>query len=333
MKIIHILTFLIFACTPLIAYEKNIAILVRSDFRGEYSLAHRVKAACENIHWNADILPLRNTPALRNTKYDFAINLVPGIFKHPKCKNYLAIFDPVNYYFTKKGFLKEEYKQYDGYLLTYSPKSVHKNNDFVDGNALPYMQWYPSVQWQNFQIVNPLHLFHLCCSWGDRFNNKNFQQCLSLLDKESYTRFYGTSLFKALYPNSYQGEIPYDEQKLLNVASQAGITLVLHSSDHNAYGVPSGRIFEAAAASTIIICDQNPFVKEHFGDSVLYINTSLDGQAMFDQIHEHMSWIKLNKAKALEKAAKAHTIFKEKFLLEDQLLRLAEFHDLLSTQK
>lgn len=192
------------------------------------------------------------------------------------------------------------------------------------------MRWYPTVQKLEYQTTDPSHLFYICCTWGNRFQDEKFRRCLRLLDKEPYVRFYGSPLFQVLYPQSYQGTIPYDDESLYEIAAQAGVTLVLHSSDHNAYGLPSGRIFEAAAASTVIICDQNAFVRENFGDSVLYINTDEDGESIFNQIQRHMDWIKDNRTEALEKAKKANAIYKEKFLLEDQLLRLEEFHDRLS---
>jgi len=180
--------------------------------------------------------------------------------------------------------------------------------------------------------VDPSHLFYICCAWGDRFEDEKFQKCLSLLDKEPYARFYGSSQFQFVYPQSFQGALPHDDDSLYEIAAETGASLVLHSAIHNACGLPSGRIFELAAASNVIICDQNAFVREHFGDSVLYIDTNKDGQSIHKQIQHHMDWISANKIKALEKAKKAYVINKEKFSLEDQLLRLGEFHDQLSNE-
>lgn len=334
MKVTYFILPLLVACFALNASERHIALLVQPDWRGEISFAYRIKNACNNIHWQADIVPLQDAQDLKKTKYDFVINLTPGIYEHPECKNYMAIFHPVHHYFKYNGFLKTEYRSYDGYLLTYSPNSFgNGKKDFAHKNKFPYIQWYPTAQRQEFKIVDPLHLFYICCPWGDRFDNIKFQQCLSLLDKEPYTRFYGNPLFHSLYPRSYQGQISYDRDRLYEVAAQAGVSLVIHSSDHNAYGLPSGRIFEAAAASTVIICDQNNFVKEHFMDSVLYIDTDQDGLSIYSQIQRHMNWIRTNKIAALEKAKKAHEIYKQKFLLEDQLIQLGKFHDQLSNDR
>lgn len=320
---------LVFYCISLNASERHIALLVKHDFSGENAFAHRIKSACKNIYWKADIIYILDSEKLKKRKYDFVINLSPGTYVHPKCKNYLAIFHPIHHYFTEEGFLTEDYRSYDGYLLSYSPISA-PNKDFADKKRFPYLRWYPTVQWQKYQKVVPSKIFHICCPWGNRFTDAKFQELLRLLDKEPYVRFYGNPLFQPLY-NSYKGEIPYDGTSLREISGKAGITLVLHSTEHNSYGVPSGRIFEAAAASTVIICDQNPFVQKNFGDSVLYIDTDRDASSMYNQIQSHMEWIKKNKGAALKMAKKAHKIYKDKFLLENQLLRLEKFHELLSS--
>ncbi|HSW87428.1 MAG TPA: YncE family protein [Rhabdochlamydiaceae bacterium] len=305
---------------------RHIAVLIRPDYRGEVSFAHRIKSACKNLGWRADIVDINRPRRLRKKNLDFVINLVPGIYKRPKCKNYMAIFDPLHHYFRDDGFLKREYRNYDGYLLTYSPWFDDKN---FNGDKLPYIKWYPTAHRQEYKKVDFAHLFYLCCAWGNRFEDKKFQQFLRLLDKEHFMRFYGSQWFQKYYPQSYQSFIPYDENTLCETASRAGVTLVLHSCDHNAYGLPSGRIFEAAAASTMIVCDENAFVKEHFGDSVLYIDTDESAESIHKQVNDHMHWIQSNQEAALEKAKSAHQIYKKHFLLEDQLLRLGAFHDQL----
>lgn len=328
-----LLFFLLFVCFFLNAVERHIGLLIKPDFRGEISFAYRIQAACKNLHWLADVIDIDDPEELKKNSYDFVISLVPGVYEHPKCKNYLAIFDPVHHYFDEKGFLKKRYRSYDGYLLSFSPGSSGiEKKDFEDDRKFPYIPWYPSAQRTEYQTVDPSHLFYICCAWGDRLENENFQQLLNLLDAAPYARLYGNPQFQPFYPHSYQGSIPYNQRRLYEVAAQAGVGLVLHSSTHNIYGLPSGRIFEMAAASTVIISDQNSFVQTHFGDSVLYINTDEDGPSIHKQIQDHMDWIQVNKTLALEKAKKAHEIYIEKFLLEDQLLRLGAFHDRLSNK-
>lgn len=315
--------FILFFPFSINAYDKHIALLVYGDFKGEVSFAHRLKAACHNINWDAEIFDLRNPISFEGKQYDFAINLVPSAYTCPNCKNYLAIFHPVHHFF-EKGILKSEYHIYDGFLLSYYPEeTTTKKFDF------PYMTWYPTAQWRPYKQVQPNNLFYIGCPWGDRYNGK-FKMLFFSLDNEPFMKIYGDPLFKSDYPKSYQEPIPYDPDSVCNLASRCGITLVLHSNDHNRHGVPSGRIFESASASAVIICDENPFVQKHFKDSVYYINTRAKAPFIYRQIKDYMAWIKNNPNEALEKARRAHEIFEKEFLLEDQLLRLEQFHEELT---
>lgn len=311
--------FFLFFSFTINAAERHIALLVYGDFKGEVSFAHRIKAACDRINWDADIFDVRNPISLENDRYDFVINLVPYTYDFPNCKNYLAIFHPEHHFFDK-GALKPEYRSYDGYLLSYLPEET-QNKNF----GFPYLIWYPTAHWRHYKQVQPNDLFYIACTWGNRVSRKFLDLFLSL-DNEPFMKIFGDPLFQSWFTKSYQKPIPYDADSICDLASNCGVTLILHSNDHNRIGTPSGRIFEAASASTVIICDQNPFVMEHFKDSVLYINTKGKASSINRQIKHYMNWIKNNPQEALEKAAKAHEIFEKEFLLEDQLLRLEKFH-------
>ena len=192
--------FLLTISVTLDAKERHIALLVNSEWVGEVALAYRVQKACQNIQWNADVINLQNSQKLRKTKYDFVINFTPGEYKHPSCKNYMAIFHPTHHYFENDGFLKDEYSHYDGYLLTYSPDLLAKGKkNFAKQHKFPYMQWYPSAHKRKYKQVDPSHLFYIPSPWGDRIAATKFRECLRLLDKESYMRFHGLRIFLPLF--------------------------------------------------------------------------------------------------------------------------------------
>ena len=296
------------------ASQRHIALLVDPEYTGEYSFAFRIQKACRNIGWDMDFIQIENHEKLESSAYDFVISIAKGAYRHPKCKNYLAIFAP-------SSKLKESELCFDGYLLTFPAEAQPLFRD------KPCFEWYPTVYRREYLRVNPAYLFHTCARWGDRFKKEKFQKLIHLLDREPYVQFYGRPESAVLCPKNYRGEIPFDEESLYEKASQAGVSLLLHAEVHNQYGIPSGRIFEAAACSTVIISDKNPFVQKYFGDSVLYIDTTRDAASIFKEIQNHMQWIRNHTEVALEKARRAHDIFIEHFLLEDQLLRLGAFHD------
>ena len=319
-----LLFFIAFSSKESEARPKHIAILVSPHWQGDLAFAHRLKAASENLHWTAELVFLPQEKDLRSLSCDFAINLSNEPYKPPRCKQYLVLFLPDKFFFNN-GKLRKRYQHHNGYLLTYQPKKTDPN--FGTSSKAPFMPWFPSVQHQDARTVNPRFLSHILCKWGNRFTDPKFTRLFQKLDQTSWTHFYGDGSFRELYPRNYQFSPPYD-QDLSALLAEDGICLILHSAEHNAAGIPSGRIFEAAAASTVIICDENPFVKERFKDSVLYIDTNRD--SLYEQVETHIKWIQANKELALQKAREAHEIFKREFSLETQLLQLEKFHTEIS---
>ena len=104
-KISSLVVILLFARIHLNAAERYIGIITRPGFSGEISFAYRIKSACSHIGWKAYVISLKDYKNFRKNNYDFVISLVPGGYKSPGYKNYLAIFHPLHHYFDKNGFL------------------------------------------------------------------------------------------------------------------------------------------------------------------------------------------------------------------------------------
>lgn len=311
---------------PLSGY--NIAVQVRRPYWfGEAEFACRVQIACANIGWHADIVDFQDE-SIDQKEYDFVLCLMPNAYKSAKFKSYLTLFDPIHHFFNGAGYLKRPYNSYDGYLITYPMEKDKK--EFADPNRYPYMYWVPTVHQVPYNSIDPENLFYICSNWGSRYKNTNYKDLLNLLAQTSYSRIYGPrKLYEKRFKQNFLGELPIDGMSLLSAISAAGICLVLHSDTHLSLGLPSGRIFEAAAASSVIISDKNPFVMKHFGDSVLYIDVMQSGKNIFQDIDQLINWIHENKDEALEMAKRAHRIFETQFSLEAQLLKLGEFHEQL----
>lgn len=308
----------------------QIKILIQSyiHFRGEEEFGKRLKIAASNLGWDAEINiynPLQNTKVSQD--YEFVINLYGGIPRIPGLKNYLVIFHPDTFLFDKNGYLSESLLDYDGYLITFSNVELIKQQFIKLGRPFHHMTWYPSVYQTPYREIIPTKIAFICAQWGNRKEDRRYKLLFKLLEDSNSCNFYGSQDNQKLYPNSYKGTIPFDGVSVINKFSLSGINLVMHSDLHIQHGMPSSRIFEAAASSSVIISDLNPFILDNFGDSVLYYNQAKDGYTMFKQIKRHMEWILANPEEALNKARRSHEILQEKFLLEHQLLKLLEMHN------
>ena len=305
--------------------QRHIVLIIRNDFYGERECAYRMKLAAEHLHWTAKICD--NTSSLDpDDQYNWMLTLVPGISLPCSVPNhYLVLYHPTYHYFDLNGHLKQEYLPYDGYLATYQETEILLQDVQDHKKHLYPKPWYPTVHYRPYRKVMPTRLFYFVGTWGDRLFHTRYQTLQRMLAEQKYTNFFGHPACGIKYGNTYKGFIPCDGESSINCISEMGVCLVLHSKGHLQHAVPSGRIFEAAAASAVIISDRNPFVMKHFGDSVLYINEECSGEECFKQIDSCMMWIRKHPQKALEMAKKAHQIFEEHFLLEQQLLDFDKF--------
>jgi hypothetical protein len=148
----------------------------------------------------------------------------------------------------------------------------------------PLFRFYPTV---SSSILEPTlgdkTLCYLGINW-ERLSNKSGRHdgLLGLLDQDNGLRIYGPKLYSGVDVwngfKSYVGPIPFDGESVVRLIHMSGISLVLSSPAHRESEMMSCRIFESAAAGAVIICDENPFARRHFGDSLLYIDPSLPAE-------------------------------------------------------
>ncbi|MCX6988657.1 MAG: glycosyltransferase [Chlamydiae bacterium] len=308
--------------------QKKVGIITSSNMYGDLEVAYRMKIAGERLGWIV-VLDETNGEGLRNIPLDFAI-VTTGFekvrFRSIDYPYYLVVYQKVPF-FDDHGFLHDEYADYNGYLLTIKKDGLFGFDPDKMHPILPNIFFYPTAYSTPYQPVTLCHLAYIIPSWGNRAISRRFRDLYDRLSRDRFSRFYGSGRFGGLYGKQYIGTLPFNGQAIIEMYQSNGIALVLHSDMHLAEEIPSGRVFEAAAASAVIISDRNPFIEKYFGDSVFYINTSLSGAGMFAEIQSHIQTILNNPKKALKMARKAHQIFLEKFAMESQLLKLEEMHE------
>ncbi len=304
--------------------EQRIGVVVLPAFGGELEFVQKMKIACNHLNWKLDIYQ-PDTFCERQCRDDWIFTMVPTRNIAKKMDNYLVLFCPERCFFHKTGQLKKQFLDFSGYLTTYDDTELLMQDLKHSDHLLYPKRWYPTAQFREYQTVTPTRLFFIIGHWGNRLTDQRYQTLQNLLADTSYAKLYGNPDLGKKYGTAFQGNLPFDGTSVIETISEMGVCLALHSKEHLKHGIPSGRIFEAAAASSVIISDLNPFVIEHFGDSVLYIDHTLSGEEMFRQVDQHMEWIRENPEEALEMAQRSYQIFISNFLLEQQLLDFAEW--------
>lgn len=322
---------------------------------GEYAWALRIKNSCERLGWECyiSIDPAEHSDydklvaekpstadeiheLIEDVKPDCVISLKWDRIYTKDVPNYLAatgVFKAVaNPFLFEEGKIDldlsvdtpENLLRFDGFLLAVDGEPLER---FCHQNNKPFrsMRWLPSCGATEYRPIEPRTLFHCGFLWDHKRSGKEYIEMYSLLDDAGYFDLYGPKEKWGCAKNSVRG-MTFDEEEFRSAMQRSGIVLILHTERNLNLGAPAARIFEAAAASCVVISDRNPFVEREFGDSVLYIDHELPGKELFQQIDNHVRWILQNREEAISMAKKAHAIFMEKFTLEQQLQELKLFH-------
>ncbi|WP_226505260.1 glycosyltransferase family 1 protein [Pseudomonas sp. MWU16-30317] len=164
-------------------------------------------------------------------------------------------------------------------------------------------------------------LFYAGINWEAIVSSRQSrqQEVLKRLDPTGLLKIYGPTIFQGVRVwegyQSYMREIPFDGFSMIDEIATAGAALVLSSQAHRDSELMSNRLFETIAAGTLVICDENPFARRFFGDSLLYIDSRSSMEQIYCDITAHLRWIEDNPQQALEKITKAQCIFNEQYTL------------------
>jgi hypothetical protein len=186
--------------------------------------------------------------------------------------------------------------------------------------------FYPSAERTEFV---PPAVFTVPAYIGALWQKGRHDELFSALNEASAISGYGPSDGWSRFKNIYRGGFAMDGRSYQAVYRQAGMGLCLHSEEHLEEGIPAMRIFEVVASGCVAICDEHPFVKEQFGDTVHYVDTRRSPREIVAQINEVVEKIRGNPPAAREMAEAAHRIFNERLsldhLLEQALEKLVPF--------
>jgi len=261
---------------------------------------------------------------------DFILTIdrqVPAITAAP---NFLVLDQSSSNYIyrdanNKLKLINNEHYKFTGLLPAFKEIEQLKEAYETSGRDYVGFNWRPTVHRTGFKAQLPQKLFYPGGDISDDTRSKDkYIEVFRKLDQTGYFEVYGKADRWLHTPKSYRGSIPFDGVSMLKINNQAGITLIFHARDHLDTGTPTGRIFEAVGANTVVISDKNQFVIDHFGDNVLYLDVEQDAAGIFSQIDQHIQWIFTHPQQAQQMAERCYEIFMEKFTLEDQMQRLLD---------
>lgn len=263
---------------------------------------------------------------------DFILSIQDWVNYYPGLPNYMTLTLGTERYLAKDTngdlqFTNPEHLRFDALLPSFQHIDQLQAVYEKSGKVFRGFAWYPTAYVTDYALAEPKKLFYSGgFLWDETRGSQKYKQLFSKLDQAGYFAVCGPKKKWRHTPSSALGFIPVDGVSLLKAQHNAGISLLLHTQLHLNGGAPTGRIFEAAAAKTVIISDKHPFVEKYFGDNVLYVDVTQDAQAIYQQIDKHMQWIYANPQAAKRLAEASNAIFVEHFSMEAQLLKLLAMH-------
>lgn len=298
----------------------------------------RLKCAAKNLGLEcleilADGRLLENPErVISKSDVDFVLHLHYDTPKLYDAFSFVALWNPMQFYH-EWGYARTSRNllSHDDFVSCSSPAADDHVNRLIRNNSThlpPLFNLYHSIaDIVHAPTLGDCKLFYAGINWDAlRGGVSRHQELLKRLDSTGNLRIYGPTLFQGVRVwkgyQSYVKEIPFDGVSMLDEISKAGIALVLSSQAHKDSELMSNRLFESVAAGAMVICDENNFAKKYFGDTLLYIDTRVTVDEIYENINQHLDWIKTHPEEALVMIEKAQKIFKDKFCLNHSLAKL-----------
>ena len=279
---------------------------------------------CVEVHADGGLL---SAPTVRVSKsnVDLVIHLHYDTPKLYDAFSFVALWNPLNFYH-EWGYARTSRN------LTTHDDFISCSSDAADDHVarmvrttsthLParFHLYHSTADVMHPPSLGDSKLFYAGINWEAISGGKSrHQEVLKRLDKTGLLRIYGPTIFQGVRVwagyDSYVREVPFDGISMIDEISKAGVALVLSSQAHKDSELMSSRLFESVSAGALVICDENPFAKKFFGDSLLYIDSRSPVEQIHADITGHLEWVRVHPDQALAMIVKAQDIFCQQFTL------------------
>ena len=293
----------------------------------EHEFAERLAQAAANIGVGCRMLDcsgrdLQTGARVRGDEVDFVIAMHFATPKTADAFSFIHLCNPLQAYFNNG------YEQCTANLLTYDDflSCGSESNDAHISRSLPHEPLHLAPELSLYltlsesSVLPPVRKQRRLFYIGGNWESRRHAALLTALDRQKLIEMYGVRAKKRLLRRGYRqhrGELPFDGRAVIDKISELGASLAIASPAHVASGVMTMRLFESIAAGAVVITDYYPFVTEHFGDSLLYVDAGRPDAA--DRVAEHLTWMNRHPDEALQMAQKAQRIFSENFTAEHGL--------------
>jgi len=301
--------------------------------------AQAIGVECVEIYADGSLISSRHIKVSKDN-VDFVIHLHYDTPKNYDAFSFVALWNPLKFYHewgynrcsrnltTHDDFISCSSDAADDHVA----RMVRKTSTHLPGC---FHLYHSTADVTHSPSLGDGKLFYAGINWEAISGGKSrHQEVLKRLDKTGLLRIYGPSLFQGVQVwagyDSYVREVPFDGISMVDEIAKAGVALVLSSQAHKDSELMSNRLFESIAAGALIICDENPFARKFFGDSLLYIDSRSPVEQIFTDITNHLEWARTHPDQALAMIEKSQDIFRQKYTL---IRNLSDLYNGLAERK
>jgi glycosyltransferase involved in cell wall biosynthesis len=325
---------------------KKITILTNINRMGEHQIFKRTMFGCKNLEEFKCVGIYLPEIFIRSdwTRHLFtnAVNLVNFFFKPDfnLLTTHLIGMDPAGY---NVVYINVPYEMIMGLDKDFhAPFSFLKKTDafldlnyfstgdklFLDeaikknGMNTPVIPGILIIQNTEYEFAEPKNMILSGSFWGANRNSLRLSEALRRFGNEGKLFAYGPEKFLKHLEKGYVEDMSFSsgmKEDIIPLHKKHGISIAVHNFDHLMGAVPTTRIAESVAAGSIVISDNHPFIKQHFGDNVLYFDSFKSADEIYQEISNHLNWIKEHPDEVKTKTQNAHQIFMQNFSTEVQI--------------
>ncbi len=311
----------------------------------ELETRKRVKYICEKL--NHKFIPLNHENKTFDTKIhadnlglDFILSHDTACYWEYPIPDEFSIFmhwSPLGFLVPSglKPYFSNMYK-YDDVMGGYESELIAKdtlNNDCTQSSFFNITSSLPSEFFIKPEKKETYKLFYVGINLEKiQKSSVRYGKLIKHLDNKDLIDIYGPNklqnqknIWKG-YKN-YNGSIPFDGKTILSKINKSGVCLALNSPVHNAYHTVSNRTYEAACAGSVIISDDNPYVRKYFGDCVFYVDITKSEEEQYNKILEYLNYINNHTETAYQMAVESQKCFLKNLTLNAQVENLIPFID------
>ncbi len=309
----------------------------------EYELIERTRqtgfkiAVTDLLGFEVETGECLNTANL-GADYDFAISLHYETPKFLNLPTFLWVANPLEFMHAQSTYrthIFHNIRSYDDYL--YNGSGFLKNQI----KAAVGHEWRDSGlsffgACSRRAIIEPRRvgdadgidkIFYCGVNWERTTDQSGRAQgLLDLLQAKEIAEFYGPKTLLHIDPwagfTSYRGEIPFDGSGIFSAIHRYRAALAVSSPAHMKSRTSSSRSIEAFAAGVPVISDENPHVREQFGDLVYYFRGETEEERA-ESIEVAFEQILRQPAEAADRVRAAQALISQTYCYEATLEALA----------